>query len=50
MTGLARLLLMRRDARPAVFWARRAALKNRGDGNIQSVLGDALALVGDDAA
>lgn len=49
MTGLARLLLMRRDGRPAVFWARRAAQKNPGDGNIQSVLGDALALVGDDA-
>jgi tetratricopeptide (TPR) repeat protein/DNA-binding response OmpR family regulator len=49
MTGLARLLLMRRDARPAVFWARRAAQKNPGDGNIQSVLGDALALAGDDA-
>jgi tetratricopeptide (TPR) repeat protein/CheY-like chemotaxis protein len=49
MTGLARLLLMRRDAKPAVFWARRAAQKNPGDGNIQSVLGDALALVGDDA-
>jgi len=49
MTGLARVLLMRRDGRPAVYWARRAAQKDPGDGNIQSVLGDALALVGDDA-
>ena len=29
MTGLARLLLMRRDGRPAVFWAKRAAHKIR---------------------
>lgn len=48
--GLARLLLIRRDANAAAEWARKAAVMAPSKDDVQAVLGDALALAGDPAA
>ena len=48
--GLARLLLIRRDAHAAAEWARKAAGLAPGNDDAQGVLGDALALAGDELA
>jgi tetratricopeptide (TPR) repeat protein len=47
LTGLARLLLLRRDARGAALYARRALKIRPRDLQIQALLGDALARMGD---
>jgi tetratricopeptide (TPR) repeat protein/DNA-binding response OmpR family regulator len=47
MTGLARLLLLRRDARAAAEWARRAVKLRPDDVQARALLGDALARTGD---
>jgi tetratricopeptide (TPR) repeat protein/DNA-binding NarL/FixJ family response regulator len=46
-TGLARLLLIRRDPHSAAEWARKAAALEPQNDDIQAILGDALALSGD---
>jgi tetratricopeptide (TPR) repeat protein len=45
--GLARLLLIRRDPAAAADWAKKASKIDPGSGDVQFVLGDALALSGD---
>jgi DNA-binding response OmpR family regulator/Flp pilus assembly protein TadD len=47
MTGLARVLLLRRDARAAATWARRADKLKPRDPQVRALLGDTLARLGD---
>jgi tetratricopeptide (TPR) repeat protein len=47
MTGLARVLLLRRDARAAATWARRADQLKPRDPQVRALLGDTLARLGD---
>jgi len=48
MLGIARLLVLRRDGKGALHFARRAQDRKPGDGNVLNILGDALALSGDE--